>query len=333
MNILLIKLDNIGDVLWATPFISALRVAHPEARLAMLVAPYSAEIAKNSPYLDEVILFDTNANVTSKLRTMRRIAKKHFDSAVVLGPVDKVNHLAFLSGARERIGYYYKNKPLVRFMNNFYLTRSLPHPADEAQRRGQRLPHEVEAMLQLLPLMGGNTAGKAEVKFHIPVEARSRADSMFGALSEGIALHVCNKSFQWGWKESDYKSLVLKLLDRFPKATILLSYGPREEKEGSSLFQILPKERLVCAAGISLSVLGALLERCRVCISWDTGIAHLASAVKIPVIDIFPGKEFDYCVQRWGIWAGEHQYLVQHTPCPDESLMNAIADAATAYAW
>ena len=56
MNILLIRLRLIGDVVFTTPLIRALKRAFPEARLAYLVEPDAAPVVRGNPHLDELIV-------------------------------------------------------------------------------------------------------------------------------------------------------------------------------------------------------------------------------------------------------------------------------------
>ena len=56
MKILLLRLRLIGDVMFTTPVIRALRRAYPNAHLAYVVEPAAAPIVINNPHLDEVII-------------------------------------------------------------------------------------------------------------------------------------------------------------------------------------------------------------------------------------------------------------------------------------
>jgi ADP-heptose:LPS heptosyltransferase len=207
----------------------------------------------------------------------------------------------------------------------------LPHPADTARRAGKPLPHEVQAMTALLTHVAEEVKLKPEIQFFLNPEVIREANLQLQGQKPLVALQICNKAFAWGWKEADYVRLALSLLAAYPEAPLLVTYGPRELPEGEEICAQLPQERIIKTAGFNLKLLGAVLQTCRVCVSWDTGIAHLASALGVPVVDLFPAKDFNYCVQRWGIWGGTHTYLVQEGPAPDTEFINKITEAAGNY--
>jgi ADP-heptose:LPS heptosyltransferase len=65
-KILLIRLRLIGDVVFTTPLIGALKRTFPEAHLAYLVEREAAPIVAHNPHIDELI-------VVEKSRGWRRI--------------------------------------------------------------------------------------------------------------------------------------------------------------------------------------------------------------------------------------------------------------------
>jgi len=56
VRILLVRLRLIGDVVFTTPVIRALRRHHPDAHLAYVVEPAAAPVLHGNPHLDELIV-------------------------------------------------------------------------------------------------------------------------------------------------------------------------------------------------------------------------------------------------------------------------------------
>ena len=56
MKILLVRLREIGDVVFTTPAVRALRAHFPDAHITYLVEPAAAPVVQNNPHLDEVIV-------------------------------------------------------------------------------------------------------------------------------------------------------------------------------------------------------------------------------------------------------------------------------------
>ena len=58
MRILIVRLSHLGDVVHALPLLSALRAAHPTARIAWTVQPEFADLLRDRAELDQILLFD-----------------------------------------------------------------------------------------------------------------------------------------------------------------------------------------------------------------------------------------------------------------------------------
>ena len=82
MRILIVRLRQIGDVVFTTPAVAALRRQFPDAHLTYLVEPAAAPIVAGNPHLDEVIvtprrggiagmLADVSARVAPEARALR----------------------------------------------------------------------------------------------------------------------------------------------------------------------------------------------------------------------------------------------------------------------
>ena len=108
MNILLIRLRLIGDVVFTTPILRALRRRYPDARLAYVVEPHAAPVVVGNPHLDEVIVAarpDAPGRLAADLRLARRLRAARYDVVLDLHGGPRSALLAWASGAPRRIGY------------------------------------------------------------------------------------------------------------------------------------------------------------------------------------------------------------------------------------
>ena len=118
-NILVMRLDAIGDFVLSSGFIRELRLNYPFARITLVVSKLVYPLAELCPYVNKVLAFDNKFNsgdITEMLDRLSNFAeenlwKEHYDLAFSiqwgsenLPPL----FMGYLSGARERIGYGYQ---------------------------------------------------------------------------------------------------------------------------------------------------------------------------------------------------------------------------------
>ena len=127
MKILLLRLRLIGDVMFTTPVIRALKRAYPDAYLAYVVEPAAEPLVANNPCLDEVIVTRRTRGVRRLLddvRLARRLRRARFDIAIDLHGGPRSAWLTWASAAPERIGYDIQGR---RWMYTRVVHRSREH--------------------------------------------------------------------------------------------------------------------------------------------------------------------------------------------------------------
>src|SRR4051812_2207811 len=88
---LIVRRDNIGDLVCTTPLIEALRAAHPKVWIGALVNTYNAEVLARNPALDEVLAYEKLkhrrgsilSNVLERLRLRSHLRAQEFDAVLV----------------------------------------------------------------------------------------------------------------------------------------------------------------------------------------------------------------------------------------------------------
>src|SRR5438552_15550803 len=107
-RILLVRLREIGDVVFTTPAIRALRERFPSAHLTYVVEPAAAPVVQHNPHLDEVIVAPREGGIgglAADLALGRRLRGARFDLAIDFHGGPRASLLTWLSGAPPRIGY------------------------------------------------------------------------------------------------------------------------------------------------------------------------------------------------------------------------------------
>lgn len=108
MKILLVRLRLIGDVVFTTPVIAALRKHYPDAHLSYVVEPAAAPVLSGNPHLDDVIVVPRRrgvARVRDDLAMARQLRRGHFDIAIDLHGGPRSAFFTWMSAAPRRIGY------------------------------------------------------------------------------------------------------------------------------------------------------------------------------------------------------------------------------------
>ena len=144
MRILLVRLRQIGDVVFTTPAIRALREHFPDAVLSYIVEPAAAPIVIHNPLIHEVIVAPRGRGARGLLDDLalgRRLRANHFDLAIDFHGGPRASLLTWLSGAPRRIGYQIVGRSWM------YTTRI-------ARPRALRARHSVENQWDLLAPLG-----------------------------------------------------------------------------------------------------------------------------------------------------------------------------------
>src|SRR5207248_583417 len=144
MRILLVRLRQIGDVVFTTPAVRAIRERFPDAHISYLVEPVAAAVVQLNPNLDEVIVAPRRRGIrglVADLALGRRLRRRRFDLAIDFHGGPRASLLTFLSGATQRIGYTVPGRSWV-YTHRVGRTRDL------------RPRHSVENQWELLETLG-----------------------------------------------------------------------------------------------------------------------------------------------------------------------------------
>jgi ADP-heptose:LPS heptosyltransferase len=284
-RILVVRPDNLGDVVMAGPAVRALHRAAPGARLDLLAAPAGAAVAPLIPHVDAVLtasvswqqLDPDEVPPDADQALIRRVAGGRYDAAVVLTSFSQspwpAAYLCRLAGVPVRVGE-------SKEFGGAGLTHWVPAPPDGT--------HQVDRMLRVLERVGVPPAG-AELRLDLPQSARDAAGE---ALAEhGVAAGEPYAVLLPGASCSSRRYPP----ERFAGVAGLLSEaGLRVVVAGSA-----GEAELVEQAGgtrdmagrLDLPALAALVAGSAVVVCNNSGGAHLASAFGRPVVVLFAGTE------------------------------------------
>lgn len=286
-SILVVRLSAIGDIVFASPLIAALRRRWPEARIAWLVQPECAALLDRHPDLDAVIVCPLRhwqrlwrerryRELWAGIRTLRANLREHdFDLALDLQGLLKSGLLTWLSGARERIGLG------SREGSQWLMTRRLPR-GGESKRIGSEYRFLAESLG--LPVADGFRMavhyGEAEAAFAESVIARE-------SLANGYAVFCpFTTRPQKHWIEERWARLAYRVRDELGLVPVLLG-GPGDREAARRIADAADDQLIDLTGQTSLTEAAALIERAALLIGVDTGLSHMGIAFETPSLLLF----------------------------------------------
>ncbi|MBI3610830.1 MAG: glycosyltransferase family 9 protein [Nitrospirae bacterium] len=286
-RILIIKLGAIGDVIHTLPVLETLRGCFPQAYIGWAVEEAAAPILEGNPALNELILLERKklrgpSGLAYFRRWLQTLRERRFDTALDPHNLFKSGLMAYASGASLRVGFRKLREGNFIFMNRWV-------------KPAARHRHAVEKYLSLLEPLG--IQGTQWVLRFPLVWDRLDEDRIdrFWALQEfgrgdsrRDSVAAVNPGASWPskrWMPDRYA----RAADRLVKeqgTRILILWGPGERPLAESVARAM-SEKSVIAPETDLKQLMALIKRCRLLITGDTGPLHISAALGVPTVALF----------------------------------------------
>jgi lipopolysaccharide heptosyltransferase II len=290
-KILLVRLRQIGDVVFTTPAIHALRRNFPAAHLTYLVEPAAAPIVAHNPHLDEVIIAPRSRGVRGVIDDLalgRRLRAERFDLAIDFHGGPRASLLTWLSGAPERVGYEVNGRGWM------YTTRV-------GRPRELRPRHSVVNQWDLLAALGVPPPDPETAPTEMAVDRRAAAAvderlarAGVGAADRIVVVHVSAGNPFRRWPPDHFVELTTALAGEDAARRVVITSGPSDEEAAARVIASA-RERLGPEAGarvlscgeFSLAELRALLDRATLYIGGDSGPLHVASTTGVPIVGLY----------------------------------------------
>lgn len=294
-EILIINLTRMGDLLQTTPLIAGLKEMHGGSRITLLVNSAFTEICRGIPFIDELIEFDMKdyrkrllekkyslvENYHFIEQLINRINSREYDLAINL------THSAISAILTSLI----KTKEIRGFSIDSEGHRVIKHPwmryfFNVIPNRNYNPFHLVDMYLKI----GGVRPVTKGLVYNSAREDGERASLLLEreGIKQGdmlIGFHLGASKSDKTWPVSSYAELAGMIADAYG-ARILL-FGSPGEAGLAGQFEMDSHVRPVNYVGkTNIGELAALLRRCRLFISNDTGPLHIATSVGTRVIDI-----------------------------------------------
>ena len=339
-NLLIVRLDMIGDFVFTTPFLRELRRNFPKSKITIVIRRQNYLLAKDCPYIDKLLLYDCQF-IEGELsrqaekrdeaeKRARDFADKHFKNEsfdcvfftreLLQGRnvLDEF-YLGLYSGARIRIG-----RQIIlsdAYEENLY--RLVDGIFSFVSRHAEPM-HEAEYTLQILRDLGLSVEDDS-MELWLDEEVRIFAKEKLQRIENKdsiklIALGLVASVPQRTWSPGNYVKLIeetLKIKDK--NYAFVLVGGSDSENAANYILKNLDGEltkKVIDMTGMSnLLQTEALVNECDMYIGSNTGLLHIASAFKKPSITIYGELEDGNLTDgdspfRMGAWRVQHVDLV-----------------------
>ena len=291
MRILLIRLRMIGDVVFTTPAIRALRRHFPQAHLTYLVEEQAAPVVAGNPHLDDVIVIPLTSGIrriVDDIVIARQLRRRAFDVVIDFHGGPRGSWLTWLTGAPQRIGYTVAGR-------SWMYTRAINRP------RALRARHSVENQWDLLEPLGVPPPDRARdpVSMVETGSARQRVDAALAAadVPHGapiVVLHVSAGNPFRRWPLEQFANTAAALVAHDPRLYVVLTSGPSEAHAADRVGQ-LAREALrpdlighIARCGeFTLDELASLVARAALYIGGDSGPLHVAATTGTAIVGIY----------------------------------------------
>ncbi len=276
-NILIINTTAIGDTLLSTPAIRAIRKGFPSAHIAALVSKPAKEILLENKYINELIDYQPRINLPYliKLPTLLKILRsKRFDLVIALhGNDPDTAPIAYLTNAPHRVGWEESRL-------SFLFTMPV--------RMRDEKEHFATVRVGALSNIGVTPDGiDLDMPLNIEDEEEVVAFLKRNNFQKGIlaGLHPFgSKSYKW-WPLERMSKIADYLHEEHNLQPVIFS-GVKEKKYAIEMANMMQVEPLIAAGELSIRGSAALIKKCRLFITTDSGPMHIAQAMKIPTIAI-----------------------------------------------
>lgn len=290
-RILIIRLAPLGETVLTTPVIRALRQHFTDAYIAYMVAPSREDLVSATPHLNDVLIYQSSVP-----KLIYQLMRRKFDMAVVLQPTFRLVLLTFLARIPFRIGFE-TNSGGKRLLH--------------ASVSNNTAQHETQRYLDVVRSIRIEVADDEPAVFVDKVGKDWCTNFLESRnLNDGRPIIGLNPGAGTSYRRwpTDNFAITANMLHDTYDAHIIVTTGPDE----GELAQQVNKQMMhspTIVKDITPMQLAALLQRCNLYISNDTGPMHLSTAVKTPTIALFGGSN----PTQWGPKWDKHTIIARQS--------------------
>ena len=298
-RILVIRLSSLGDILLMTPLLNLLRAACPQAQIDVLVKAEYRDLLRAHPAIARLLTYDSRQSLLQMVGSLRA---GRYDLALDLHCTPRSQLI--LRGLRAHRKLTYNKRVLRRAL--------LVRLGWNTLRRMTPVPELYAAPLRRLGLTGRLGAPTMHLD---PESTEAMTTHVARSLPDAPnqPLLAVAPGARWPtkcWPVERFADVAQELA-REKRAAVVILGAPDEAPLARTLCDKLDVPVVKAAGTLSLMQSAALLSRCRLLISNDSGLMHMATALQVPVVAVFGPT-----VQEFGFYPFQARAEVVSEPLP-----------------
>lgn len=293
-----------------TANLRTLKRFRPDLQITTLVEAIYTDLYEADPDIEAIPLTrshqEKRSSLSSRLSIIQNIRRRKFSAVVNLHGGPTSAQLTFLSGAKHRIG-------AAHFRNGYAYNLRVP-PSEEILGRSNL--HTVEYQFGWFKWFGLLNEMPAATQLFVAANKRESAQAKMQTAGINLnqpyaVLAPTNEFYTKRWMPERYAAIAERLIARGYQ--IVLTGAPTAEQIAQvESVQAATSQTLTALTSLSIGELMAVIADAKVFVGNDSGPAHIAAAVKTPLVVLFgPASS-----ERWHPWAETRAELVQnHFAC------------------
>lgn len=316
-RILVMRLDNIGDIIMLGPALRALRHDLPDAHITLMASPAGSQAAPLLPWVDEVVTWravwqeltsSSHFEPQHEMALVNSLRQGQYDAAFIFTSFSQSPfppaYACYLAGIPVRVGH-------SKEFGGQTLTHSSFPPPDSG--------HQVDRNLALLEMTGFPLAGR-QLELHVPAHAANSAEDLLRKAGfvrdEPYILLAPGASCSARRYDPHRFAQVAKAI---PELTNLRVIVAGSQKEASKIAPVVQAAKFARTGAIASLVgqttvleLAELIRHSQLVIANNSASLHLADAFRRPMVILYSGTEYK---SQWEPRSAPYRLLRVETDC------------------
>ncbi len=312
---LLIRGPNwIGDAVMCEPALAATRELFPAADITLLAKPPIADLFKGHPAFDHILVYEdpgSHTGLMGKWTLAETLRRRRFDMALLFQNAFEAALLTVLAGIPRRYGYGTDGRGLL-------LSDSVPVPTRS------KIGHQVDYYLGLLEPLGLTTQSRSP-RLYVSDQEEQAAKRMLAdaGIDEVDFLIGLNPGSTYGeakrWLPERFAETIARFIrtsggESTGRVQVVILGAEGEETLGQTIAERMQVNPLRLAGRTTVRELLAVIKRCGLFLTNDTGPMHIAAAFGVPVVAVFGPTDW----RKTAPFGGRHRVVrhpVECAPC------------------